>query len=164
MRNRIRGNAQGFTLLELLVVIGIIGILAAIVIVAINPARQFAQARNAQRWNDVNAILNAVHQYAVDNNGGTPGDLTDSTYFMLGTDGGDCSAECTAQAVDAACLDLTTELVGSAGELYLSAMPTDPDAGTTALSDYYIYEDGTTGRVTVGACESELSVGINVTR
>ena len=53
----------------MLVVIGIIGILAAIVLVAVNPGRQFAQSRNVQRQSDVNAILNAINTYQTDNNG-----------------------------------------------------------------------------------------------
>ncbi len=60
---------KGFTLIEILVVIGIIAVLATIVIVAINPARQFAQARNTQRESNVNTILNAIGQRIADNKG-----------------------------------------------------------------------------------------------
>ena len=41
-------------------------------LIAINPARQFAQARNSQRVSNVNAILNAVGQYIADNKGNLP--------------------------------------------------------------------------------------------
>lgn len=56
-------------MIEILVVIGVVALLAAIVIVAINPARQFAQARNSQRQSNVTAILNTVGQNMVENKG-----------------------------------------------------------------------------------------------
>src|SRR6266849_3374438 len=63
---------KGFTLIELLVVIGILAVLLSIVLIAINPAKQFSQANNTKRRSDVNAILNAIDQYAADNKGTLP--------------------------------------------------------------------------------------------
>jgi prepilin-type N-terminal cleavage/methylation domain-containing protein len=60
-----RHNRRGFTLLELLITIGVMGILAAIVIIAINPQKQLEDARDAQRRTDVNTILNAVTQFQI---------------------------------------------------------------------------------------------------
>ena len=54
---------SAFTLIELLVVIAILGILAAAVLVAINPGKRLAQARDAQRKQDINAIANALIGY-----------------------------------------------------------------------------------------------------
>jgi len=69
-----RKKGAGFTLIELLIVIAIISILAAAIVVGINPARHFRTARNATRWSQMNAIATAIYSYAVDNNGVFPDD------------------------------------------------------------------------------------------
>jgi prepilin-type N-terminal cleavage/methylation domain-containing protein len=59
-------NKKGFTLLEILLVIAAIGILASIVLVAINPTRQINQARQATINNDKNTIEKALQQRLID--------------------------------------------------------------------------------------------------
>lgn len=133
---------KGFTLVELVVVIGVLVALAAIVIVAVNPARQFAQARDAQRSNDVSQILNAVHQHAADNNG---------TLTALITT--------TAQDAGTGAANLASILVPT----YLSSMPIDPSGGTSAATKYNVIKDAN-GRVTISATGAEISQTISVTR
>lgn len=67
MNSYIQKRIKGFTLIEVLLVIAIIAILAGVVIVAINPAKQLADANNTQRSNDVKALYDALQQYAIDN-------------------------------------------------------------------------------------------------
>src|SRR5436190_22976941 len=76
MIKQLKRNNKGFTLIELLVVIGILAVLLAITLIAINPAKQFAQANNTKRRSDVNAILNAINQYMADNKGVLPAGIT----------------------------------------------------------------------------------------
>jgi general secretion pathway protein G len=61
---------SGFTIVELLIVIVVIGILAAITIVAYNGIQQ--RGRNAQTTSAVTAWAKAIRLYEVDN-GSTPG-------------------------------------------------------------------------------------------
>jgi len=58
---------KAFTLIEILVVIGLIAVLASATIIAINPQRNFRQARDNERRSEANAILSAISQYLVDN-------------------------------------------------------------------------------------------------
>lgn len=64
---RKKNKSLGFTLLELLVVISIIGILIAISAAAFTTAQQ--KARNAKRQGDISAMAKAFEQYNAQNNG-----------------------------------------------------------------------------------------------
>jgi len=70
-------NFKGFTLIEILVVVALIAILTAITFIAINPAKNFADTRNAQRSSDVVQILNAMTQYTTEQ-GHDTGDFADN--------------------------------------------------------------------------------------
>ena len=78
--SRAKPNQSGFTLIELLVVVGILGILLAITIVALNPAKHFADARNAQRQSDVIAFLDGIYEYEASNSGSVPANLSSYAY------------------------------------------------------------------------------------
>jgi len=165
MKNKslsINSRRRGFTLIELLIVIGIIAILAAIIYVAVDPARRLAEARNADRWSSANSILNGVLKFTVDKAGSLPTNLDTATaglYYVLGTAASGCDATCTAQTTQAACLDLSGDLVDE----YLTSMPIDPSTGTAANTDYYIMKSAG-GRITAGACDPERSAVISVSR
>ena len=165
-------SRSGFTLIELLLVIGIIAILAAIVIVAINPTKQLGDARNAQRRSDVNTILNAAWQYAIDNNGSMPcgpggSPCVDNTWRMLGgaTSGCDINVgNCPAgDSFATACLRLRS-LSGT----YLVNIPSDPRYGSgNGLGDLTTTQYGirqTSNRISVKSCQPEQGATIEVTR
>ena len=157
---KLRSSSRaGFTLIELLLVIGIIAILASIVIVAINPTKQLGDARNAQRRSDVNTVLNAVYQYAIDNNGTLPSCISGTTALLgVCTSGSDCTSYAGGPATGCN-LDVLTGT-------YLVRIPLAPSgapSGTTAYTGYDI-QKGSNGRVTVSAPEAEQGASISVTR
>ncbi len=147
-----RGTKRGFTLLEILVVIGLIAILAAITLIAINPGRQFALARNTERTSDVAEIANAISQNASDNKG----------LFTCNT--GALPTTATFVGSAAGSYDIRNCLV----PLYLAEIPIDPSvgtftSGTNYSTGYQISMDSVTGRITVKAPNAELGQTISLT-
>ncbi|MEK9143455.1 MAG: type II secretion system protein, partial [Patescibacteria group bacterium] len=146
-------QSRGFTLIELLVVIGILAVLLSIVLIAINPARQFSQANNTKRRSDTVAILNAISQYSADNKGSLPSQVTTTVQNIANTGADLCTP-----------LSVTVQ--------YLSAFPRDPlvSAGAQITDCAVAYDTGysvvkdASNRVTVAAPQAELSETISVTR
>lgn len=73
----IKSSQQAFTLVELLVVIGILGVLMTVALAAINPAEAQRKARDTQRMKDMATLQTAVEQYLADG-GATPAASADS--------------------------------------------------------------------------------------
>jgi prepilin-type N-terminal cleavage/methylation domain-containing protein len=56
-------NRAGFTLMELLLTLGILSILMSVIIGAINPGKRIGAARDAVRKNDLGALARAIEAY-----------------------------------------------------------------------------------------------------
>ena len=148
---------KAFTLIEILIVIGLIAVLAGVLIVALNPARQFSQARNAQRWNNIDTVMGAVISNLTDNRG---------------------TFTCAAGTIPATAADMTSTTGASNYNIgpclsptYAVSVPFDPSATGahwTSTADYdlgyTIMRDATSGRITIAAPAAELGVTISMIR
>ena len=65
-------KTRGFTLMEVIIVVAIIAILASAVLIALNPAKNLRDARNATRWSQMNSITNGIYSYVIENKGVYP--------------------------------------------------------------------------------------------
>ena len=182
-----REDEKGFTLIELLIVIGIIGFLAAAVLVAVDPVKRIQDSRNARRWSEANALLNAMLNKQVDDrklyDGETGALIITGTLpqVIVSTPTG---VACATPASAPLCpgsgvLDVTagTNCVANLSALvptYIASLPIDPlGSGATPNTSnlalgthntgYYIKR--TTGnRIEVGACQPEQGATISVKR
>ena len=144
---------KGFTLIELLIVIALIAVLAGAIMIALNPARQFAQARNSERWSHLNAIMNLISQNTVENRG----------VFTCASGGGIPTT--TVSTISSAAYDICDCLVPT----YTNALPYDPTYGhytdcTDYDTNYTVTQSSSTSRITLDAPGAELSASITITQ
>jgi len=148
---------MGFTLIELLIVISILGILSTVLIVAINPVKLLARARDSQRKTDLVAILAGVIEYASENSGDLPdtdGDPDSSNFPQTAT----CIG------TEAGCFDLAN--AGESGDelvpFYMVSMPYDPkfanETDPHLNTGYMIYVDANGRLHAVAQGEVETSI------
>ncbi|MSR71216.1 MAG: type II secretion system protein [Candidatus Taylorbacteria bacterium] len=138
---------SGFTLIEVLIVIGIIALLAGVVLVSINPTRQFKLARDSQRTSHVIAIVNAIGQNISEHRG----------IFQCGNNTMTIPATTTIMKSSSG-FDIAPCLV----PVYLATMPFDPIATSSHYTSVIDYDSGysifldVNDRVTIFAPKTEI--------
>jgi prepilin-type N-terminal cleavage/methylation domain-containing protein len=115
---------SGFTLIELIIVIAILGVLASTLIMTLNPADQYAKAVDAKRKLELSQIQRALESYYQDHNGSYP--LSNAEYKIQDATLGSISW-------------------GAAWGSYIPVLPKDPGSGKNFVyysidgRAYYLY-------------------------
>ncbi len=136
---------KGFTLIELIIVIGILGILAVAAIVALNPVAQFEKANDVRKKSDLAQIQRALESYYQDNNRYPTSTLTSTTppYQISGV------------------------AWGKSWQPYMTILPQDPDLSKHYVyysngQKYYIYASLDRGSNDAQACKGDLCTGSGI--
>ncbi len=144
----------GFTFIEILIVLGIIGVLATVLMVVVNPGRQLAKARDVQRESDIYAILSSIYQYSREHTGELP-----DTDGNPSTNNFPTSLTCIGST--SPCFNLAA--AGDSGDtivpVYIAQLPKDPQTGTDQDTGYLIYVDAY-NRLVASASGEPKTIGI----
>ena len=147
---------KGFSSVEMGITVILIIAVMSIIVLYFNPTKKIAQKRNDQRTEDVTKVLNALSQYASDNNGTLPdgipvsNECNRSEYEMCKTNGSDCTN--------------LVELEGfSNNQKYINSLPVDPRNDSANGTGYNIVQNES-GRITVCAPSAELGQSVSASK
>jgi len=130
---------KGFTLLELLIVIGILAILSTTIILVINPAELLKKARDSQRMSDLNNLKTAISHYLISVSSPNIGSINQTYSDVSGVACGAWSAATTTLLkVDGSGwipIKFTDISIGSP----ISSLPHDPNPTASTGNHYYVY-------------------------
>lgn len=146
---------EGFTLAEIALVVTAIAILAAIVVVSINPSKKLSATNDSQRRSDITTILNAVSQYAIANKGAHPAGISTEPRDI-------CKTNVTPErcaTINGVDLSILTDR-----EIYISTMPQDPVGGINSETTGYFISKTADNRINITAVFTEQDEKISVTR
>jgi len=135
---------KGFTLLELLIVIGILAILSTTMILVINPAELLKKARDSQRMSDLSTVKTAIAYYLTNASTIAMGS-TVTTYSSVGNASLLCPSWGTGSATGTQSVDGTgwipIAFSGLTGGSPIGGLPADPNqtAYNANPSRYYVY-------------------------
>lgn len=143
-QNFSKKNLVGFTLLELLIVIGILAILSTTIVLVINPAQLLKKARDSQRISDLNTMKTAIAYYVTETSSPSIG-VTTQTYSNVVTVACDGQAAATTTALTtngAGWIPINFD--GMTGGSPIGSLPKDPNPTIYSASParYYVYMVG----------------------
>jgi general secretion pathway protein G len=131
-----KNKHRGFTLVEILLTITLLGILASISLIGLSPNRQLSQSRDLIRQRDITDIQQALESYSIKNKGFYPEGVAVGIY-----------KEICGETINANCVDLSG-LVPS----YINNIPLDPSG-----SNYLIGVNPNNNGISVWADQAEKS-------
>ncbi len=146
---RITNYQKGFTLIELIVAIGILAILATFIMATLNPYEQFAKSQDARRKSDLSQVQKALEAYYQDN-GRYPYSTTDE--------------ESPNYAIKSGEADNAIKAWGTSWGQYMQVLPKDSSGRTyvyytddaTDNQSYWLYASLERGSKDIQACNSGL--------
>lgn len=129
---------KGFTLLELLIVIGILAILSTTMILVINPAEMLRKARDSQRLSDLNTLKKAISLYLTDVSTPNIGTATYSYSHVTSVNCGITGNASSSQVINGNGW-LPINFTSMTGGAPISALPIDPNPTAYNVSPYLYY-------------------------